>query len=515
MHHAAVAVANMAEERKRRKRRHHLPGWKGLRQGMGAAWIRLVHHTSARHRAVVLLVFALGAVLRILRMDLPVTYDEALTYSAYASRSFGFLFSDYSASANHLLHSGMVRISLLLFGIHPWALRLPALLAGLLVMPLGYAFARFVFNRHIAVVFLCMIAVSGPLVEFSAMARGFSLVWLFTLCALLAAWNFVRTENLPSVMLLAVACALGMWTTPAMGYPALMAYAWSLLQLFAHYNTTLRRRMLKLAASFLLALVLVLCCYMPVIVAHSVDHVLHHPAFQAVPWSGFPQAQQDNALEAWAYYAHTAPPGVIITALLGSGYAAYVSSKYRWLLFAMVLGALPLVLLQHWALPPAVWTYALLVLWLGAAIGLFHLLKAVQDKLAPGSDVGRFSLVGASATLLVLGWGALRGTGNPKEHFAEARSAAAWLARNARPGDRVGAQLPWDAPVAFYLACAKGNLGMLRGSPASGGRLFLLVAPSHGQTPGGVWRDAGLGARTLPPLHRLHRWQRLELYTAD
>ncbi|MBK9059297.1 MAG: glycosyltransferase family 39 protein [Flavobacteriales bacterium] len=162
------------------------------------------------------LVLAIGVILRILRLDGPVTYDEALTYVNYSSRSFGFLFSDYMYTGNHILHSAFVRISTLIFGVHLWSLRLPALIAGILVMPLFYAFVRALFNRHIAVIALCLLAVSGPLVEYSALARGYGLTWFFMVCSLLAARHFVKHENSVSVVMLGLFCALGMWAAPVM-----------------------------------------------------------------------------------------------------------------------------------------------------------------------------------------------------------------------------------------------------------------------------------------------------------
>lgn len=120
-------------------------------------------------------------------------------------------------------------------------------------MPLCYAFARSVFNRHIAAILLCLVAVSGPLVEYSAVARGYSLVWLFTISALMAARHFVSSENAISSILMAAFTALGMWATPDMIYPAVMVYTWALFMLVANYQSTIRRRMVKLVGSAVLA----------------------------------------------------------------------------------------------------------------------------------------------------------------------------------------------------------------------------------------------------------------------
>ena len=502
----------MAEGSLRRRRKKDQPGWQGFRSDMRAALSRLFSRSSTNHKRFVYAVLVVGIVLRILRMNEAVTYDEALTYVHYAGRSFGFLFSDYLFTSNQILYSALARFTTLIFGVHAWSLRLPALVAGILVMPLCYAFARAVFNRHIAVILLCLVAVSGPLVEYSAMARGYSLVWLFTIAALLAARHFVKSENLVSAFLMAVFCALGMWATPDMIYPALMAYSWSLFMLVANYQSTIRRRMFKLIGSGILACGLVFLLYAPVVVVHSLDQLLHHPSAEVNTWTSFVNTQQDRAFDLWAYFTGTASTLLAFAGVIGVIYAAYISVKYRLLLFALVLGTVPIVIIQSVVAPPAVWTFSLLVLHLGSAIGLFYLLKVVRDKLAPSFTKAQRTLVAGVFVLIVFGWLGLRGEGDTVERFPEAQKAATWLATNTHPGDRVCVQLPWDAPVDFYLECEKAGTDLMQRPITSDGRIYVVVAPGHGQTPEGVLLDHELRRESLPPLELLQGWDRLELF---
>lgn len=505
----------MPKGSKSRKRREHQPGWAGFRADLASGIAHLLNRTSTAHKRFVLVVMFFGAVLRILRLNDPVTYDEAVTYTEYAGRSFGFLLSDYSFAGNHILYSALARLSVLICGVHPWSLRLPALIAGLLVMPLGYAFVRVVFNRHIAVVFLCLVAVGGPLVEYSALARGYSLVWLFTCCGLLAGRYYVKSENLWAAAFLAISCALGMWAAPAMAFSAVMVYAWVLFMLLAEYQSTLRRRILKWAGSLVLSVALGFLCYAPVIIAHSLDLLLHHPSMVDNTWSHFSNTQQDRVFDVWAYFTATSSSVLFFAGAVLVAIAAYVSTKYRLLLVAMVLGALPLSLLLNMVAPPSAWTYMLLVFHMGGAIGLFYLLKAVRDKLAPAFTKGQRTLVAGLFVILLFGAAGLRGKGDPVERFPEAQQAAAWVVKSTSPGDRVGVQPPWDAPVRFYLACAKGDAHRLGGPPVHGGRMFLLVVPAHGQSPKSVFRDAELGNRVPDELHEMGHWGRIELFSAQ
>ncbi|MCB0757568.1 MAG: glycosyltransferase family 39 protein [Flavobacteriales bacterium] len=501
----------MAERSKRRRRKEHQPGWKGFRADLRTSLSRLFARSSTNHKRFVLFVLLVGVVLRILRMNEPVTYDEALTYVHYAGRSFSFLFSDYLFTSNQILFSAFARASTLVFGVQPWSLRLPALLAGILVMPLCYAFARVVFNRHIAVITLCLVAVNGPLVEYSAIARGYSFIWLFTISSLLAARHFVKSDNLVSAAFLALFCALGMWVSPAMIYPAVMVFSWAFFMLVSNYQSSLRRRVMKLTGALLLSCTLVLLFYTPVVVVHSLDQLLHHPSVVENTWTSFVNSQQDRAFDLWAYFTGTSSSFLAFAGAVGMTYAAYISVKYRLLLFALVVGTVPLVLLQLVVAPPAVWTFSLPVFHLGSAIGLFYLLKVVRDKMVPNFTKSQRTLVAGAAMLLIFGWLGVRGEGDTVERYPEAQMAAAWIKTNTNSDDRVCVQLPWNAPVGFYLAREHGDPQVLRRGRAAG-RTYVLVSPGHGQTVEGVLLDAELSRASLRDLQLLQGWGRLELF---
>lgn len=497
----------------RRGRRQHQPGLAGLRADLANGLRHLGTRTSGQHKRFVLAVVALGTLLRILRLDAPLSFDEAYTWTAYAGRSFAFLFSDYTFTGNHILYSALARVSTLIFGVHPWSLRLPALVAGVLVMPLAYSFARKVFNRHIAVIFLCFLAVSGPLVEYSAMARGYSLMWLAMWGMLATGRHYVKTENWASAVLMAVIAALGMWATPAMAYAAIMAYAWTWFMVLSNYESTVRRRTAKLLGSLVLAGLLSVLCYLPVIVAHSVDHLINHPSMVDNTWARFVNTQQDRVFEVWAYFSDSSSTLLAVAGMVSVVYAANVSSKYRFLIFGLLLGAVPLILLQRFLAPPATWVFTLAIFGLGIAIALFYLLKLVRDKLYTGFGKPQRTLVAGGAVLLLFGVTGLRSPGDLVERFPDARLAAQWLAANTAPGDRVCVQSPWSAPVGFYLTAYHAPASLTDGVPT--GKLLVLVAPGHGQTPSGVLRDAGIAAADNAVLQDLRSWGRLELFGVE
>src|SRR5262249_37972821 len=111
--------------------------------------------------------FLLGFYLRVIEFFRAVRYDEAFTYLAYASKPIYQALSDYSFPNNHLFYTFLVFISTQVFGNTLTALRLPALVGGLIIMPTIFAVTAAQYNRNAAIVATALAACAPPLIEYS------------------------------------------------------------------------------------------------------------------------------------------------------------------------------------------------------------------------------------------------------------------------------------------------------------------------------------------------------------
>src|SRR2546425_3783489 len=73
--------------------------------------------------------------------------DESATFLYYASHPLPVAVSIYGSPNNHILHTVLMHLSYVIFGASEWALRLPAFLAGVAIVPLTYVVARSLGNR--------------------------------------------------------------------------------------------------------------------------------------------------------------------------------------------------------------------------------------------------------------------------------------------------------------------------------------------------------------------------------
>lgn len=487
----------------------------GFRAAVRGLWEDFDKRTSSGHKRFILVLLAIGTVLRAWMLFLPVTYDEAFTYTYYASRPVHIILSDYAYPNNHILHTLFVKVSTGLFGVGKVSLRLPAFIAGVLVMPLFYLFVRHMFNRYIALLTLALVASSGRLVEFSALGRGYSLTWLFMVCALLLGRRFVKEDDRTSGFLIAVVCALGMWTMPTMIYPAALVYVWLFLYLWTRYDRSFDRRLWRWLGSLGLFVAFTLLLYTPVFILNGMDRVLHHELMPESTWQTFTRHHADHAHQFWGWLVDASAPWVAYAGWIGLLFAAYVSSKYRLLVAALALGSVPLVMAQLMVAPPRVWTYTLFIFHLSSAIALFYLLRVVREKLLP--SVGERTFAALTSLVLVLGLGWAGVDVLLKEDVSRSpdpRACATFLAAHAVPGDRVLTQYPCEATVEFEGLTLGLDRALFHGTPIAGATVYVVVGTAYEQ----AWQDVLRHNQVLPvaldSLRMVHDTGRMKTFAA-
>ena len=219
----------------------------------------------------------------------PLRYDEAYTYMEFARHSFWQVISDYHVVNNHIFHTVLAYGATRLFGSGWLALRLPALTAGLLLIPSLYVLAREMYNEKVGLVTAGMFSVSPVFMLYATSARGYSWVMLFTVWALLLALRLQTGTDRGAWLLLVVCGALGVWTIPVMVYPLAVVYLWLLAQALLQppAGVSLLRRVSGLAASGVTMVALALVLYTPAFGKDWVAGFLMRTSRQELPPTEF------------------------------------------------------------------------------------------------------------------------------------------------------------------------------------------------------------------------------------
>ncbi len=184
--------------------------------GIRSDWKAIDFHIDEPAALAILTLFAI--LLRMAQMERPMGADESATVLYYASKPLVFGISIYGSPNNHLLHTALVHLSSAMFGNAEWALRLPAFVAGVALVPLVYLCGGGLQAAAAA-------AAWPALIDYSTDARGYTLLCCFVLICTFAAAR-VRDGNRAACALFIASAALGFFTIPVMVYPFVMLLVW-------------------------------------------------------------------------------------------------------------------------------------------------------------------------------------------------------------------------------------------------------------------------------------------------
>jgi len=335
---------------------------------------------------------------------------------------------------NHVLYSLLAHYCVAWFGESAWALRLPALIFGVAIIPAIYHFGRQITSRPEAFLAALLLALNYQFIWYSQNARGYTGV-LFG--ALLASSLFIRliaTANPPVRIVLgyAVTAALTCWMQMMAVF---LVLAHVLIWMGLAVDSLSERRTVASTPAFValaLTTLFTVALYSPMFYADTVQHVRLG--------NGTSSFVEESAANQWVFeefirgVEQSMPGGwlavAIVFAALLAGLVSY-ARQGRSVLNLLTLPALVTIFLVtsmgSLFFPRFLFCSAGFLLLIGVRGG-FKLAEFVLPILSPRHVlmVGMlFALAGASQ--VPSAWG-------PKQDYA---AAAEFIRENQRPGDAV------------------------------------------------------------------------------
>ena len=166
-----------------------------------------------------LLIFAAGTILRVLRVSEPLLHDEAYSMAIWGRSDLLFAISDYHLPNNHVFHSLLVNLVYHHIGKTPQLLRLPVLISGSLLIPSVWLLGKLIYNDFIALTAAGLTAFGPFLVFYSVNARGYELQAFLSVLTVGLAVYALRKRNIFAWFLLILLSGLNFFTLPIALYP--------------------------------------------------------------------------------------------------------------------------------------------------------------------------------------------------------------------------------------------------------------------------------------------------------
>ena len=447
--------------------------------------------------SVVIVIMVLAVIYRLEHINSPFIHDEAYTFVAF-SRSLFTAISDYHLPNNHIFHSILVYFSTKTFGIQPWAVRLPALTAGVLLVPAGYWLAKRLYGRWVAIGAALLIAWFPPLIAYADNARGYTLVALFSLL-ILALGDHVRKEkNLFAWGMISLFSALGLYTVPVMLVPFGVLFVWLFLENVVEgpgpYRSKWEFMGYWLAAGFGSA-ILTLLFYVPIFVYTGPAKVFSNGFVAPLPWRDLLETLFSRFADTWAEWTFRVP--LVFVLFFAAGWV--MSLLFHWriskvripLQLAALLWIVILILIQRPNAFSKVWVFLQPLMLIWAAAGVLGLLEKIRLKFMRGLTLAAIviglALLGGvrQAALLVPqlpGLWMIRG---------DEENTVLYIKSYLQANDLIVAASPDDAPIWYYSELHGIPSASLDTRNAVFARALVLVNPVDGQTPSSVIAERG------------------------
>ena len=410
-------------------------------------------------------------------------YDEAVTYMYFVRLPWTDALSTYTYPNNHLFHTLLAELSVAVFGPSPWALRLPALIAGIVLIPATYAMVRALYSALPALFAAAIVASSGVLILYSTNARGYGIVVLAFVLLVVIAAGLVERSSARRWIAFSIIAALGLWTIPVMLYPLGAVVVWLALSILVDGKPgQLQRLFTALAATAALTAIL----YAPVVQREGLAAVTRNRFVTPSGWFDFLAELPRTVGEALLSWGLGAPILAIVIVLLAA--IALVRhreiSRFRvGLPLAAFVWCSWLLVVTHRAPFARAWLWLLPLIAGLASAGLVRLLERRPAAIAFVQRRVTIVVVAVAfllATPVVASFAVLinRDTGT----YRDARDAASLLARVLRTDDAIFALVPTNGPLDYYLHRENVPRGNLFLEQARARRVFVIVDAAEGQS---------------------------------
>lgn len=432
------------------------------------------------------LVFA-GVTARLVNLYIPFTHDEAYTYNAFASEPLWFTISDYHLPNNHVLLSVLINVLTHLFGNRLWLIRLPTMIAGVLMIPATYWLAKRLYSRETAMISAALVAVFPILIEYAVLARGYVIISLITLFILVLGDYVRENKNRFVWLLLILLSALGFFTIPIMLFPFGALHLWLFLSCMAGdlrgYQSKFDFIKYWLAYGFASACLTILL-YMPILI-NNFNQFFLNKIIAPLDWDIFAGNLWFRTSSTWRDWTSSIPDWIIMLGVAGL-IVGLISHKkiskqkipfqisfFIWIV-AVIIARRPDVEARMW-----LFLVAPLIIW--STAGLIESLRILPNVFGKNWHLAQIFTGVILLLIFLLTISTLPSIAGRWKEKNSIERAALYLKDHLRDDDLVTASVGYLPQLGYYFTVYDIPLKYIRRS-GSFQRAFIVVANERGDT---------------------------------
>jgi hypothetical protein len=346
-------------------------------------------------------------IIRLKNLNIPLGHDEAYMYNAFASRSFWHMVSNYHLPNNHVLLSIIIKIVTGVFGNHVWTLRLPTIIAGVLMVPAAYYFGKRFYSVETGFLSSILVATFPILVQYSVLARGYAIIALITLLIFTLA-DYVRVnKNRFFWALIVVLSALGFFTIPIMLFPWGALYLWLIVSYIFKDTHSYKSKFdfLKYwVSSGIITAVITVLLYTPIII-YSYDRFFGNGFIAPLEWEIFPITLRTRLRNTWTEWTEFVPLWLSFLIVLGFLFSFVFHKKFSRQKFppqlAFFIWIVTMLIVRRPDMLPRFWLFLTAPILVWSAAGIVESLKRIPLDIGKGQNLAQVFVAAIFVLVLV------------------------------------------------------------------------------------------------------------------
>jgi len=463
-------------------------------------FLKVIRKEDKIHIYSFIILIIIAIIVRLFYLFKPIHYEEAFTFLNYAQKPLFMSLSDYSYSSNHLFSTLLVHISYRLFGNNLWAIRLPALIFGILIIPMAYTVVRIFYNKNAAILSAGIIAASPILIGYSTNATGYIMICFFFMVLLALGKYILYKDNLFPWLLLAVLSAIGFYTIPTMSYPFGIFIVWLLLSIISKdtkfsYIYLFKRFFLFLIITIILTFIL----YVPILIRSDLISIINNKFADPLSWWHAFSILPSSVNSIWNQWNQNIPIAISIFFAMGFIASLFLHKKIAShkvpIISAVFIYCIPLFLMQRNIPSEAAWLFLLPIYIILSSAGIIFLLRLILSKIKNYKSIiiSILSVILSIGLSLVVFYSQSAYYSNEVGTLKDAEEITIMLKDRLETGDMVLSKSPSDAILIYY--SKKHNIPVdyfeLSSDLYSNKRAFIVVNKTNGQTLDEIFNSYG------------------------
>lgn len=442
-------------------------------------------------KTTLVLVTLIGLGVRLALIDQVLRNDEVATLFQFAT-DFGTAVSDYSYPNNHILHTILVLASTFVFGAVPWAIRLPALVFGVALIPLTFWWMSNAANREAGMLATAFVAGSSMMIEYSTIARGYMMLAVAFVVLMELSRRLLERQTRGLWLGWVAVSAAGFITVPVFAFPFAAVVTWLAINMLTRRAEGVGKPIGRLVVAIVAVEVVTILLYLPAALTTGIAALLANDFVRPLDWPGL--------FESWVLMAKKTAALVLRDDVFAFGYVGLVAiaTIFNRRIFGRLVtpslamaGPLALMLILRVAPPQRVWLFGwplalgLAGAGLGLIVGKLVTLPRPRRLVVAVTAIAMTGVMGVTA---VSSGEILRS--REAGTFRDAPATARLLAQSLGESDRIVIESHPRIVLAYYLRRLGDQGEHLRRGYESADRLYVVVYHPRPQDLAGVLEKA-------------------------